>query len=77
MNVNKFIFLHPAPAMRQQARAIHIRKLSTVADIFRHSAAGAATLRSGKGGKCGGGMGGMQAGGVKGGGKRKTHVGSK
>ncbi len=38
---------------------------------------GAAAERSGKGGKGGGGMGGQQAGGVKGGGKRKTHAGSK
>ena len=39
--------------------------------------AGEAAVRSGKGGKSGGGMGGQQAGGVKGGGKRKTHVGNK
>ncbi|HSE99102.1 MAG TPA: hypothetical protein VLD57_12610 [Blastocatellia bacterium] len=38
---------------------------------------GAAGDRSGKGGKSGGGMGGQKAGGIKGGGKRKTHAGSK
>jgi hypothetical protein len=38
---------------------------------------GEASDRSGKGGKSGGGMGGQDAGGVKGGGKRKTHVGNK
>jgi hypothetical protein len=38
---------------------------------------GDAADRSGKGGKSGGGMGGQQAGGIKGGGKRKTHVGDK
>jgi hypothetical protein len=38
---------------------------------------GSATRRSGKGGKSGGGMGGQRAGGIKGGGKRKTHVGSR
>lgn len=38
---------------------------------------GEAGDRSGKGGKSGGGMGGQQAGGIKGGGKRKTHVGNK
>jgi hypothetical protein len=47
--------------------------------MMKHIAtgAGAASVRSGKGGKSGGGMGGQQAGGIKGGGKRKTHVGSK
>lgn len=38
---------------------------------------GEAAKRSGKAGKSGGGMGGQDAGGVKGGGKRKTHVGNK
>jgi hypothetical protein len=38
---------------------------------------GEAAKRSGKGGKSGGGMGGQKAGGISGGGKRKTHVGSK
>lgn len=38
---------------------------------------GEAAERSGKGGKSGGGMGGQDAGGFKGGGKRKTHVGNK
>jgi hypothetical protein len=38
---------------------------------------GEASERSGKGGKSGGGMGGQQAGGIKGGGKRKTHAGNK
>jgi hypothetical protein len=73
------ILVHPAPAMSRQARSIQIRKLSTAGDIFRHSPAGggAAATRSGKGGKCGGGMGGMHTGGVPGGGKRKTHFGSK
>lgn len=73
------LIVHPTPEMSRQARSIQIRKLSMAGDVFRHSAAGAgaATTRSGKGGKCGGGMGGMQAGGVKGGGKRKTHIGSK
>lgn len=52
---------------------------STAPDVMKHMAAGAgaATLRSGKGGKSGGGMGGQQAGGIKGGGKRKTHAGRK
>jgi hypothetical protein len=47
--------------------------------VMKHIAvgAGAASVRSGKGGKTGGGMGGQQAGGMKGGGKRKTHAGSK
>ena len=40
-------------------------------------AGGDASQRSGEGGKCGGGMGGQKAGGIKGGGKRKTHVGRK
>ena len=43
----------------------------------RTTGGGAGAERSGKGGKTGGGMGGQQAGGIKGGGKRKTHVGSK
>ena len=38
---------------------------------------GEAGERSGKAGKSGGGMGGQDAGGIKGGGKRKTHVGNK
>jgi len=48
-------------------------------DVMKHTAvgAGAAAQRSGKGGKCGGGIGGQQAGGIKGGAKRKTHVGRK
>jgi hypothetical protein len=52
---------------------------STAPEVMKHMAAGAgaATLRSGKGGKSGGGMGGQQAGGIKGGGKRKTHAGRK
>ena len=52
---------------------------STAPDVMKHMAAGAgaATQRSGKGGKSGGGMGGPQAGGIKGGGKRKTHAGRK
>lgn len=52
---------------------------STAADVIRHmpKGSGAASQRSGKGGKSGGGMGGQQAGGIKGGGKRKTHFGSK
>lgn len=52
---------------------------STAAGVMKHLAcgAGAATARSGKGGKSGGGLGGQQAGGVKGGGKRKTHAGRK
>lgn len=52
---------------------------STASDVMKHIAtgAGAATLRSGKGGKSGGGMGGQQSGGIKGGGKRKTHAGRK
>jgi len=54
-------------------------RLSTARDVMRHIAvgAGSALLRSGEGGKCGGGMGGRQAGGIKGGGKRKTHAGRK
>ena len=43
----------------------------------RTTGGGAGAERSGKGGKTGGGMGGQQAGGIKGGGKRKTHAGSK
>ena len=39
--------------------------------------AGEAGGRSGKAGKSGGGMGGQKAGGIKGGGNRSTHVGSK
>ncbi len=52
---------------------------STAPDVMRHmtGGAGAATERSGKGGKSGGGMGGQHAGGIKGGGKRKTHAGRK
>jgi hypothetical protein len=52
---------------------------STASSVMKHiaSGAGAATVRSGKGGKSGGGMGGQQAGGMKGGGKRKTHAGRK
>ena len=52
---------------------------STAPSVMKHiaSGAGAATVRSGKGGKSGGGMGGQQAGGMKGGGKRKTHAGRK
>lgn len=48
-------------------------------ESIRRTATGAgdAAQRSGKGGKCGGGMGGQQAGGIKGGGKRKTHAGKK
>jgi hypothetical protein len=38
---------------------------------------GQAGKRSGKGGKGGGGLGGQDAGGIKGGGKRKTHAGTK
>jgi len=38
---------------------------------------GEASERSSKAGKSGGGMGGQDAGGIKGGGKRKTHVGNK
>lgn len=57
----------------------HGMKTSVAPRVMKHSAvgAGAASVRSGKGGKTGGGMGGQQAGGMKGGGKRKTHVGSK
>jgi hypothetical protein len=52
---------------------------STAPGVLKHIAtgSGAAGQRSGKGGKTGGGMGGQQAGGIKGGGKRKTHFGSK
>ena len=52
---------------------------STAPDVMKHIAtgAGAASQRCGKGGKSGGGMGGQQAGGIKGGGKRKTHAGRK
>ena len=39
--------------------------------------AGEAGERSGKAGKSGGGMGGQQAGGIKGGGNRSTHTGNK
>ena len=48
-------------------------------DVLEHApeGSGSAAQRSGKGGKSGGGMGGQQAGGIKGGGKRKTHFGSK
>jgi hypothetical protein len=55
------------------------RKASVAPSVMKHMAAGAgsASVRSGKGGKSGGGMGGQQAGGMKGGGKRKTHVGGK
>lgn len=43
----------------------------------RITGGGTAGDRSGKGGKSGGGMGGQDAGGIKGGGKRKTHAGDK
>jgi hypothetical protein len=54
-------------------------RLTTATNVMRHIAAGAgaASARSGEGGKCGGGMGGRQAGGFKGGAKRKTHAGRK
>jgi len=54
-------------------------RLSTASNIMKHMAggSGSATQRSGKGGKCGGGLGGQHAGGIKGGGKRKTHAGRK
>ena len=54
-------------------------KAGIASRVMKHIAvgAGSASARSGKGGKTGGGMGGQQAGGIKGGGKRKTHVGSK
>ncbi|HSF22942.1 MAG TPA: hypothetical protein VLE20_01860 [Blastocatellia bacterium] len=52
---------------------------STAPGVLKHmpTGSGSAGQRSGKGGKSGGGMGGQQAGGIKGGGKRKTHFGSK
>jgi hypothetical protein len=55
------------------------RKSGAAGDILKDQevAAGEAGERSGKAGKSGGGMGGQQAGGVKGGGKRKTHAGNK
>jgi hypothetical protein len=43
----------------------------------KNIAGGEAADRSGKGGKGGGGLGGQQEGGIKGGGKRSTHVGDK
>ena len=46
-----------------------------IRDLAR--AGGDASQRSGKGGKCGGGLGGQKAGGIKGGGNRKTHAGRK
>jgi hypothetical protein len=48
---------------------------SAIKDTITSS--GEAASRSGKGGKGGGGMGGQQPGGIKGGGKRSTHVGDK
>jgi hypothetical protein len=64
-----------APSFRER----NFAGASTAPDVMRHIAvgAGAASQRSSKGGKCGGGMGGQQAGGIKGGGKRKTHAGRK
>jgi hypothetical protein len=55
------------------------KNLIPACDPIKHrtTGAGAASERSGKGGKAGGGMGGQRAGGIKGGGKRKTHVGNK
>ena len=54
-------------------------RASTVFNVMKHltGGAGSATQRSGKGGKSGGGLGGQHAGGIKGGGKRKTHAGRK
>lgn len=54
-------------------------KMGTERDTLRDKniAGGEAADRSSKGGKGGGGMGGQQEGGVKGGGKRSTHVGDK
>ena len=54
-------------------------KMETEKNTLRDKniAGGEAAQRSGKGGKGGGGMGGQQEGGVKGGGKRSTHVGDK
>ena len=55
------------------------RKAGAAKDLFKdhNIAGGEAAARSGKGGKSGGGMGGQQQAGIKGGGKRKTHVGRK
>jgi hypothetical protein len=55
------------------------RKAGAAKDLFKDYSIGGgeAGQRSGKGGKAGGGLGGMKEGGIKGGGKRKTHVGRK
>jgi hypothetical protein len=55
-------------------------KPKPIVNIFKRTAptgSSAGVRRSGKGGVSGGGMGGQQAGGIKGGGKRKTHTGTK
>jgi hypothetical protein len=54
-------------------------RTTTAFNVMKHVAggAGSATQRSGKAGKCGGGLGGQNAGGIKGGAKRKTHAGRK
>lgn len=54
-------------------------RASSASNVMKQIAGGtgSATQRSGKGGKCGGGLGGQHAGGIKGGGKRKTHAGRK
>ena len=54
-------------------------RVETIIDEMKHISfgGGAAAQRSGEGGKCGGGMGGQQTGGIKGGAKRKTHAGRK
>jgi len=55
------------------------RKSETAKDILKDQkiGGGEAGQRSGAAGNTGGGMGGQKAGGIPGGGKRKTHVGNK
>lgn len=64
---------------RQAAAYPPVRSRHGKGEMIRDlaGAIGDASQRSGKGGKCGGGLGGQKAGGIKGGGKRKTHFGRK
>jgi hypothetical protein len=72
-------FCVPRKFLSKGANMPEQRKSGAAGDLLKDQevTSGEAGKRSGKAGKSGGGMGGQQAGGIKGGGKPKTHAGNK